>query len=136
VKRQITKLMTIMMVSTFIFTMSPKQESKAGILLLPIGIGIWYMIYGAIHNNYGYYILDAGEQGSLNASLEEKYGHLTDNQQIFSNLSLMIENKIPAAAYESKEEIEVKLSKKEIESALGASIINQELKETLEADLL
>ncbi|MDA8792602.1 hypothetical protein N9N67_05115 [Bacteriovoracaceae bacterium] len=135
-KKLVTKILTVAMLSTALMSFSPKQEAKAGILFLPAGIGIYFIYIGSLYNHLGYFLLDADDQNVIKASLEEKYGDLTDNDLVFENLSQTIENKVPYSEMNDEDKIEVKLTAEEINAALGPEVLNIDLKEALEADLM
>lgn len=121
---------------TMLFAGMPKQEAKAGFILLPAaGAGVFVIILGLIYNSTGLIILENEVPADkLAVEFQTRYGHLTSNQDAFLGLADMVSASIPMEGV--SEEVEVKFSKREIVKALGSAAANKELVQAVSADLM
>jgi ABC-type lipopolysaccharide export system ATPase subunit len=134
-KKAIKKIVTGLSLASLLFVSMPKQKAHAGLLLSPAyGTGVFLIILGVVYDSLGLIILDENTEDLLTQKMEERYGHLTDNQQVFENLASTLSSKIEGL--EVVEETELELTQDEIEAALGTSVMNTELLEAVEQDLL
>ena len=135
--KYLKKSLAALSLFTILFTAMPKEEAQAGIIFSEIGIGIYLIIIGALENDTGLIILDENSSSNkINVELQNRYGNLTSNQQVFKNLTTMIAAKSQDLDFSKESKIEVKFTKNEIVMALGSAAANSELLEAVTNDLM
>lgn len=110
-----TSLTLAMATSLFIATPAPKAE--AGILLLPTGVGVVFIVLGVVYDRLGLIILDGNTQEVVKQKLAEKYPFI-DDQAALNELSQVVVNKMNEQDM-SKKEITINISREEIEQILA-----------------
>jgi len=134
-KINVKKIIATLSLASLFFVAIPQQRANAGILLSPAGgSGVILIVLGVVYDSLGLIILNDEPTDAMVRNMENRYGNLTDNQQVFINLSDLIMTKIEKTDITT--ETELAFSLEEIKSTLGASVNNSELLEKVKEDLL
>jgi hypothetical protein len=136
--KSIKKMFTTLALAVTLFTSMPAPKAEAGLILLPTGVGIVFIVLGVVYDRLGLFILDGDQtlESQLESKLAEKYSFIDDTQAI-KDLAALVATKVDGADL-SAEQVEIKLSREEILKVLeptGLAELETEKVEAMIAEL-
>ncbi len=116
--QKLKKFLSVMAMTGLLGFSAAPSKSQAGIILLPVGVGIYFLIIGAIYDDPGYILLDQDSQSQIKDTLSKKFPQL-DDEEALTELAQLIDDKAKSATPDAEGKIKINLDETEVENILA-----------------
>lgn len=134
--KRLKKLISSFVITCSLLTVMPSRQADAGIIFIPIVIGIVFLVIGIENHDTLLIVLDADgslPQDQLEQNLAKKYGFI-DDRDVIHNLSTLIKDRALTAPLVNGKKL-VSLTQSEVLTLLEPTGL-AELEPTLVAEMV